>query len=91
MSFEPRFSITNAITTSIGRIDEAKGFLAAARLSADWVAQMQQLALVREAFHTTRIEGAQLTLEQAERLFAGESVAEAPGDDSQELRVPRER
>lgn len=85
MSFKPRFSITNPITSAIGRIDEAKGFLAAARLSADWLAQMQQSALVREAFHTTRIEGAQLSFDQALRLLAGESVADAPRDDSREL------
>jgi Fic family protein len=85
MSFAPRFSITNTITSAIGRIDEAKGFLAAARLSADWVAQMQRQALVLEAFHTTHIEGARLSLDQAERLLAGESVADAPRDDSREL------
>ncbi len=85
MTFEPRFSITNSITNAIGRIDEAKGFLAAARLSADWVAQMQHRAFVSEAFHTTHIEGARLSLEQAERLLAGEPVADAPRDDSLEL------
>jgi Fic family protein len=85
MGFAPRFSITNTITSAIGRIDEAKGFLTAARLSADWVAQMQRRALVLEAFHTTRIEGARVTLDQAERLLAGEDVPDAPPDDSREL------
>jgi len=85
MGFAPRFSITNTITSAIGRIDEAKGFLTAARLSADWVAQMQRQALVLEAFHTTRIEGARVTLDQAERLLAGEDVPDAPPDDSREL------
>jgi Fic family protein len=85
MAFEPRFTITNAIASSIGRIDEAKGFLAAARLSADWITQMQRRALVQEAFHTTHIEGAQLTIEQAERLLAGEQVPDASRDDSLEL------
>jgi Fic family protein len=85
MTYEPSYSITNAITTAIGRIDEAKGFLAATRLSTDWLSQMQHQALVQEAFHTTRIEGAHLTLEQAERLLAGEAVREAPRDDAREL------
>lgn len=85
MPFTPRFSISNRIAAAIGRIDEAKGFLAAAKLSADWVAEMQQRALVLEAFHTTRIEGARLSLDQAKRLLAGEAVSEAPRDDSLEL------
>ena len=38
---------------------------------------MSQRALLLEAHHTTHIEGTQLTLEQAERLWAGQPVAEA--------------
>lgn len=42
-------------------------------------------ALVREAHHTTHIEGTRLTLEQAERLWGGEAVPEADPDDAREL------
>ncbi len=42
-------------------------------------------ALVLEAHHTTHIEGTRLTLEQAERLWAGETVPEADPDDAREL------
>ncbi|HEX6087137.1 MAG TPA: hypothetical protein VF266_21585 [Thermoanaerobaculia bacterium] len=43
---------------------------------------MSQRALLLEAHHTTHIEGTHLTIEQAERLWAGERVAEArPGCD----------
>ena len=38
-----------------------------------------------EAHHTTHIEGTRLTLEQAERLFAGQAVPEADPDDAREL------
>ena len=85
MPLKPRFSISNEISAALGRIDEAKGFLAAAKLSADLVSLMQERALILEAYHTTRIEGARLSLDQAERLLAGESVSEAPRDDSREL------
>jgi Fic family protein len=46
---------------------------------------MEKRALVLEAHHTTHIEGTRLTLEQAERLLAGEAVLEADPDDAREL------
>ncbi|MCK4659606.1 MAG: hypothetical protein KAV82_08820 [Phycisphaerae bacterium] len=46
---------------------------------------MSRRALVLEAHHTTHIEGTRLTLEQAERLWAGENVPEVDPDDVREL------
>jgi Fic family protein len=82
---KPKFTITNAITAALTRIERARGFLEAATLSEDWVAAMGERALVLEAHHTTHIEGTHLTLDQAERLMAGESVPEADPDDAREL------
>jgi Fic family protein len=84
-SFKPNFTITNRITTGLTRIERARGFLEAAMLSEDWVREMGNRALVLEAHHTTHIEGTRLTLEQAERLWQGNSVPEADPDDVQEL------
>jgi Fic family protein len=67
------------------RIERARGFLEAATLSEDWIREMGERALVLEAYHTTHIEGTQLTLDQAERLMAGETVPEADPDDVREL------
>ncbi|MBI3769704.1 MAG: Fic family protein [Deltaproteobacteria bacterium] len=83
--FAPRFTITNAITAGLTAIERARGFLEAATLSDEWVRRMSQRALLLEAHHTTHIEGTQLTLEQAERLWAGETVEEARPDDVREL------
>lgn len=85
MSFEPRFTVTNAITASLTRIERARGFLDAAKLSEDWVRRMGERAFVLEAHHTTHIEGTRLTLDQSERLLAGEAVPEADPDDAREL------
>jgi Fic family protein len=85
MAFIPRFAITNQITAGLTRIERARGFLEAAKLSADWLADMQTRALIREAHFTTHIEGTQLTLQQAERIFAGEPVPEARLDDRLEV------
>lgn len=82
---QPKFTITNAITAALTRIERARGFLEAATLSEDWVRAMGERALVLEAHHTTHIEGTQLTLDQAERLMKGESVPEADPDDAREL------
>jgi cell filamentation protein, protein adenylyltransferase len=85
MSFAPRFTITHAITAALTRIERARGFLDAAKLSEDWIGKMQKRALVLEAHHTTHIEGTQLTLEQSERILAGKKVPGARPDDAKEL------
>jgi Fic family protein len=84
-SLKPIFTITNRITAGLTRIERARGFLEAAALSEDWVREMGRRALILEAHHTTHIEGTHLTLEQSERLLAGNPVPEADPDDVREL------
>ncbi len=81
----PQFRITNAIAGNLARIERARGFLDAAKLSEDWIAGMQQRALVLEAHHTTHIEGTHLTLDQSERLLAGEHPPGVQADDAREV------
>ncbi len=88
--FQPAFHITNRMTAGLTRIERARGFLEAARLSEDWLATMRSRAFLLEAHHTTHIEGTRLTLEQAERLLAGEAVAGTDPDDARELLNYRE-
>jgi Fic family protein len=85
VSFAPRFTVTHQITAALTRIERARGFLEAAKRSEDWIRRMGERALVLEAHHTTHIEGTRLTLEQSERLLAGETVAGADPDDVREL------
>ena len=84
-AFNPKFTITNTMTAAITQIERARGFLEAARLSDEWVRDMGNQALIKEAHHTTHIEGTRLTLDQAERLWKGEAVPEADPDDAREL------
>ncbi|MFO7557418.1 MAG: Fic family protein [Desulfobacterales bacterium] len=84
-AFNPKFTITNQMTAAITQIERARGFLEAAQLSDDWVRDMGNQALIKEAHHTTHIEGTRLTLDQAERLWKGEAVPEADPDDAREL------
>jgi Fic family protein len=88
--FVPCFTISNAITAGLTAIERARGFLEAATLSDEWVRRMSQRALLLEAHHTTHIEGTQLTIEQSERLWAGQPVADARADDVRELLNYRE-
>jgi Fic family protein len=83
--FQPFFRITNRMTAGLTRIERARGFLQAAKLSEDWLARLRSRALLLEAHHTTHIEGTRLTLEQAERLLAGQAVPEADPEDVREL------
>ena len=84
-NFKPIFTITNRITAGLTRIERARGFLEAATLSESWIREMGNKALMLEAHHTTHIEGTQLTLEQAERLWQGNNVPEADPDEAREL------
>jgi Fic family protein len=81
----PQFRITNVIAGSLTRIERARGFLDAAQLSEEWITGMQQRALVLEAHHTTHIEGTHLTLDQSERLLAGEKPPGVGADDAKEV------
>ncbi len=85
MPLQPKFQITNAITANLTRIERARGFLDASKLSEDWIAGMRQRALVLEAHHTTHIEGTHLTLDQSERLLAGETPEGVHADDAKEV------
>jgi Fic family protein len=84
-AFDPKFTITNRMAAAITQIERARGFLEAAKLSEEWVRDMGNQALIKEAHHTTHIEGTRLTLDQAERLWRGEAVPEADPDDTREL------
>src|SRR3990167_10241763 len=83
--FKPKFTITNSIANTLTVIERARGFLEAATLSDEWVAKMQNKALILEAHHTTHIEGTELTLEQSEQLWAGQHLATVNPDDTKEL------
>jgi Fic family protein len=83
--FDPKFTITTAITNALLEIERARGFLDAANLKEAWIRDIQSEALILEAHHSTHIEGTQLTLPQAHGILAGASVKAVRADDRQEL------
>ncbi len=88
--FRPKFTITNDINNNLLEVERARGFLDAADLRDDWLAEMQTRALVREAHFSTHIEGTALTLDQAEDILSGRSAGSVAVDDRQELLNYRE-
>jgi Fic family protein len=85
MGYNPKFRITNNITTGLTKIERARGFLDATELSESWIVALQERALILEAHHTTHIEGTRLSLEDSEKLFHGKEISGADPDDVKEL------
>lgn len=85
MNFIPTFTTTHSITADLVKIERARGFLEAARLSDEWIAKMQAKTLILEAHYTTHIEGTHLTLDQSEQLLTGHEVTNANPEDVREL------
>ena len=85
MVLVPKFTITLPIAAALASIERARGFLEAAQLSDDWIAKMQNRALLLEAHHTTHIEGTHLSLDQSEQLLSGETVKGVDSEDVKEL------
>src|SRR5277367_2413446 len=85
MSFHPKFTISIPIASALTAIERTRGFLEAAQLSKDWIAKMQARALILEAHYTTHIEGTHLSLDQSERLIAGEKMSDVDSEDVKEL------
>ncbi|UCC92713.1 MAG: Fic family protein [Thermoplasmata archaeon] len=88
--FRPRYTITDAMNSSLLEIERARGFLDAANLKEEWLEGRQVDAMVLEAHHSTHIEGTRITLPQAEAILAGEDVVGVDRDDRQELLNYRE-
>lgn len=85
MSFNPKFTISIRVASALTAIERTRGFLEAAALSKEWISKMQARALILEAHHTTHIEGTHLSLDQSERLIAGEKMTSVDSEDVKEL------
>ncbi len=85
MPFNPKFTISIPIASALNAIERTRGFLEAAQLSSAWVSKMQARALILEAHYTTHIEGTHLSLNQSERLIAGEKLSGIDSEDLKEL------
>jgi len=76
--FKPNFSITNNLLTYISKIEAAKALIDNAALVPAWEARFRDDALTRTVHYGTKIEGNDLTQQQAEQL-----LKLSQGNDSQ--------
>lgn len=73
--YSPKYTITTAMLTLIGRIEAAKQFIDHAPLLPYYEKKFRDDAMVRAAHYGTHLEGNELNLSQAEKVLQGESVA----------------
>ena len=88
--FLPKFKITQSILNHLMKIEQARGFLKAANLSNQWIKKMSRNAFLLETYHTTHIEGTQLTLEQSNRILAGQKISGVNKEDVKEVKNYRD-
>lgn len=87
--FTPKFIITNAILTNIGKIEAAKEIIESAPLVPAYEAKFRQEAILRTVHHGTHIEGNPLEQKEVEKVLAGKDIP-ARDRDIQEILNYRE-
>ncbi|MBP9819480.1 Fic family protein [Candidatus Woesebacteria bacterium] len=74
--YTPNFSITNNLLTYISRIEAAKAVIDQAALVPAWEAKFRDEALTRTVHFGTKIEGNDLTQEQAQQVVRLDDVSD---------------
>ena len=83
--FKPEFGYTHSIVRNLMDIEGAKEVIENSPILPLWQSRLQKDALIRQAHHTTQIEGTQLTFEQVRDLIDDKPVV-ARERDIQEVR-----
>lgn len=89
--FQPKFNITNNLLTYISRIEAAKALIDNAPLVPAWEAKFRNEALSRSVHFGTKIEGNDLTQEQAQQISSLDKVTDSKEAISKTGIVARER
>jgi len=72
MFFTPKFSITNRVLDNLTSIEASKEIIENAPLIPAWERSFKENAMARTIHHSTHIEGNNLTMEEAQKIIAGE-------------------
>lgn len=90
--FKPVFNITNNLLTYIASIESAKALIDHSPLIPSWEARFRDEAMTRTVHYGTKIEGNDLTAEQAEKILKFKTSQKNTQDIAQEIGiVARER
>ena len=91
LMYEPRFTITNNLLTYIAKIEAARAIIDNAPLVPAWEAKFRDDALTRTVHYGTKIEGNDLTQEQAEQILHLDNSPDAQSAVERSGVVARER
>lgn len=83
--FNPKYSLTNSITSNIALIAEAKNFIEKAKIIPTSEIKLQKMALIRMSQGSTAIEGNILNQKQVENILANKKI-DAPNRDIFEVK-----
>ncbi|MCD8484926.1 hypothetical protein LRY60_05050 [Candidatus Woesebacteria bacterium] len=78
-TFRPNFQISNNLLQYIASIEASREVIKNAPIVPAWEAKFQEEAMVRTVYHGTRLEGNELSQEQAERVLS------IPGTDPEKV------
>ncbi len=76
--YEPRYIITHGILKNVGLIEASKAVIEHAALVPAFEARFRQEALNRAVHHGTRLEGNELSFEQAEKVIESNELQAEP-------------
>lgn len=85
MPYSPKFDITSAILSNVGKIDAAREVINHAPLVPAWERRFQAGARARIIHHGTHLEGNNLNLDEVERVLDNPKVVTAKERDIQEI------
>lgn len=89
--YQPKFTITNNLLTYISSIESAKAIIDTAALVPAWEARFRDEAMTRMVHYGTKIEGNDLTEEQAQKLLQIEQYSSSSDAANRAGIVARER
>jgi len=72
--YTPKFNISNKILRNIASIEASKEVIENAPLVPFYEKKFKSDALIRSVYHSTHIEGSDLTIEQTKRIIEGEEI-----------------
>lgn len=78
------YQITNSIINRIETIRSIRGVIENAKIIPEWQQKFKKIARLRSAVFSTKIEGSQIDLEDAEQILQGKDIKSRPRD-KQEL------
>src|SRR3989338_632848 len=83
--YKPKYTLTNALLITIGKIEAAKEVIMNAPILPMWEKKFRDSSLARSIHHGTHIEGNQLDFEEAKQVIFSQNMHVARSRDVQEI------